>query len=211
MNLDLPQVSLERQEIRCSDCRHVYSIVQGLKSGRCPECGNIEFFSQQVAPAKVLVRPATVIARSAAVEEFLKDSPFATAIGPANHLEIQSILRRYDNEWQLWSALTLHFRWAEYHNAYLSFCARNHCIDKACARYLAHQKIFAPIADESWQAEAAEQMISRAQTLAIVQWERSEGLKPWLKSGPYRDKTLWTFLWVVVGFILAAVAVGRLV
>lgn len=209
MDLNLPELSLERQEIRCSDCQQSYSIVRGLKSCRCPECGNIEYFSESGgAPAKAWVRPATPIQRSAAVEEFLQDSPLATALGPSNHLEIEAILRRYENEWQLWSALTLHFRWSEYHNAYLSFCARNLIFAKACERYLAHQKIYASIQAEAWQAEVAEQMIKRAETLAIVQWERSEGTKSWLNMGPYKDKTAWQFLWAIAGGVLAVIAIG---
>lgn len=206
MDLNVSQELASRQEVRCSDCNHAYSVTRGLKSGRCPACGNIEYLQLAAKePSLRIPSQAQNYLQKAAVVAALQDNE-ALALQTPDADEVEALLRRYGTEGQLWGALVFHFAEPALHAAYLSFCARNLLLGKASDRYATHQRVYAPLVHEHWQATLSEQMLKRVQVLQTIQWERSEfgGTRPIFNFGFYTLDT-WKLLWFSIGFSLLGV------
>lgn len=180
MELDVSGSTSVRKEITCGDCGHVYLVAQGQPSGRCQSCGNIEFLPETPAdPEKLKALSHDIVARKVLPRldpgiskevDFL--TPFrATPDGAA----VEEIRIRYQVEWQLWAMLVKNYQNPVYHMAYFCQATAANQLEQAAARYREHRSVMALLADCRWQAEVADLMLSRIESLAMVRMEAEVG------------------------------------
>lgn len=179
------------KEIQCADCGQRYRAALQWRSARCPQCGNIEFFPVQESGGLAPEEEA-----AAELQRFRGT--------PSGH-EVERLLIRHQVEWQLWAAVVKNFSDPAHHSAYLSLALSFHCLDQAAARYREHQAVMALLPDSRWQAEVAEVMLGRLESLSAVQMQReASGLRlpSWVLLLPVESRTLR------VGWILLGLAGG---
>ena len=209
-----------RREITCSDCGHVYVISLGQQSAHCRECGNIEFIpAARSASAGLGTLSQEILSRRVMPRlEESKPDPLAAFRSTPDGAAVEELRMRYQVEWQLWAMLVRHFHDHTFHMAYVCQCASLHELDKAAARYREHRNVMALSADTRWQAEVAELMLSRIDSIAAMRMSSDHGT--WwtdLLSRFYLMKTEmkalgigWVALGLIVGFkLLSALAGSR--
>jgi len=237
-----------RQEIRCRDCGHLYTVDAGARSSRCDVCGNIEFHTAAPPPprpktfnpepaAAIPATPAPAASHFALSPELLKSfaaknalaEPMPEASAPAplaeipaepaeteilarfhgmpDGLAVQEIMERYQVEWQHWAALVKNFADPVYHAAYLAHITRERAFDEASARYREHRAVMLLSQNTRWEAEVAELMITRIETLTTLRMERQaqNGFRvpTWfyllpVQSSPFR------IAWITLGLLTVA-------
>lgn len=198
----------ERRQIACSDCGHVYLISLGQQSAHCRKCGNIEFIpaagkatgglgtlTQELLNRRILPR----------LEES-KPDPVAAFHATPDGAAVEELRMRYQVEWQLWAMLVRNFHDHTFHMAYVCQCASLHELDKAAARYREHRNVMALSSDTRWQAEVAELMLSRIDSIAAMRMSSDHGT--WWTSALARFYLMKTSMgalgigWVVLGLVV---------
>ena len=120
---------------------------------------------------------------------------------------VQDYLVRYQVEWQLWARLVQNFSDPALHGAYLARVTHAGAFDEASARYRDHRSVMALSPETHWQAEVAELMLSRVETLAALRMEQagSDGfrLPAWLYMLPLQSKP-FRIAWFTLGLLAVA-------
>ncbi len=186
------QPSYGRQEIQCSDCGHLYLIAGGQESSLCQKCGNINLGRGRLVEEKEVV-----------AEE--PSSPLVAFQAIPDGNTVSSIAARYQIEWQLWAKVVEHFSDPAFHAAYLTQALALEFVAEACARYRDHRSVMMLVEENRWQAEVADLMLARLESLAAVQMERAG------KKG-FELPAWWVFLptasgvarmgWILLGMAL---------
>lgn len=125
-------------------------------------------------------------------------------------LPVQSLLGRYQVEWQLWAMLVKNFENPLFHSAYVTHLASRGTFDTGILRYREHRSAMAST-NERWQAEVADLMIERLDQLTAMRMELEGGggIKLpdwWLK--PILGERAFRMLWLITGFVLAFILFG---
>ena len=198
-----------RREITCSDCGHIYIIAQGQQSAHCRACGNIEFLPLSRGPGSAGLGALTqeILSRRVLprIEE-KKADPLESFRATPDGAAVEALRMRYQVEWQLWAVLMRHFQDHVYHMAYVCQCASLHELDKAAARYREHRNVMALSHETRWQAEVAELMLSRIDSIAAMRMSSDHGA--WWAQLPARFFLMKTEMkalgigWVVLGIVL---------
>jgi hypothetical protein len=122
-------------------------------------------------------------------------------------LAVQEIIERYQVEWQLWAVLVKNFGNPAYHAAYLAQVTALQAFDEASERYREHRAVMTLSENTRWEAEVADLMISRVETLATLRMEQqgSNGfrLPVWLYLLPLQSKP-FRIAWVTLGLLTVA-------
>jgi predicted nucleic acid-binding Zn-ribbon protein len=120
---------------------------------------------------------------------------------------VQEIIERYQVEWQLWAVLVKNFGNPVYHAAYLAQVTAMQAFDEASARYREHRAVMTLSENTRWEADVADLMISRVETLATLRMEQqgSDGfrLPAWLYLLPLQSKP-FRIAWITLGLLSVA-------
>jgi hypothetical protein len=202
-----------RNEIRCSDCGHVYWVAASSRSARCSACGNIQALDGTEADLgnlpQRLLDGAALSLRGAEKQDAVLDRFHL----PQNGAEVQALLSRYQVEWQLWAMVVNHFEDPLYHTAYLCQAVGRKNLSRAAERYREHRSVMAVGRDTVWQAEAADLMLERIENLSQLRMEMETGggivLPYWLLSLPL-GKGTFRIAWITLGLFLGFRLMGLL-
>jgi hypothetical protein len=205
--------SEDRREITCSDCGHVYAIALGQQSGHCKKCGNIEFLPLIAKPRPGLgsltqeILSRRVLPRLESQIDDVRTDPLASFRTTPDGQTVEALRMRFQVEWQLWAMLVRNFHDHSYHMAYVCQCASLHELAKAASRYREHRNVMALSADTRWQAEVAEQMLVRVESIAAMRLNADHGT--WWTGVLARFYLMKTEIgalgvgWIVLGLILS--------
>ncbi|RYZ99591.1 MAG: hypothetical protein EOP11_19270 [Proteobacteria bacterium] len=126
-------------------------------------------------------------------------------------LEVQAIIERYQVEWQLWATLVKNFGAPAFHAAYLAQITADQNFEEASARYRDHRAVMLLSESTRWEAEVAELMISRVETLATLRLEQqvSTGFRvpAWLWLLPVQSRP-FRIAWITLGMLTMAKLFG---
>lgn len=211
-----------RKEISCQDCGHVYVVSLQQQSSRCGACGNIAFHAEERNPQPKAATHFALpegwrVSSTAARRKTPAKAPPKTVDDSAAILErfrttpdghtVQDYLVRYQVEWQLWAKLVQNFSDPALHGAYLARITHAGSFEEASARYRDHRSVMALSPETHWQAEVAELMLSRVETLAALRMEQagSDGfrLPTWLYLLPLQSRP-FRIAWFTLGLLAMA-------
>lgn len=122
-------------------------------------------------------------------------------------LRVQEIIERYQVEWQLWATLVKNFADPAYHAAYLAMVTGARAFDEASVRYREHRSVMALSENTRWEAEVADLMISRIESLTALRMEQEGGrgfrLATWLYLLPLQSRP-FRIAWITLGMLAMA-------
>lgn len=135
-----------------------------------------------------------------------RPDPLAAFQATPDGQAVEQLRMRYQVEWQLWAALVRQFQDHTFHMAYVCQCASLNELEKAAGRYREHRNVMALSADTRWQAEVAELMLSRIESIAALRITHDR-TRWWdqLPARVYLMKTEMRALgigWIVLGMII---------
>lgn len=125
-------------------------------------------------------------------------------------LKVEEILVKYQVEWQLWAMVVKHFADPAYHSAYLSHVVSMRSFDRAAERYREHRAVMMLGQDHHWQADVADLMLERIQTISLVCLENeARGIRApeWLQLLPWNSSTM-RIGWITLGLLGMAKFMG---
>jgi phage FluMu protein Com len=209
---------------RCQVCGNIEFLtdqnpgaVAQQPSSKVDKRAGLAAFSQELLERKVLPRlkaaeppvgaslaPAVAGDWEAEAQPPEDELQFAFSRVPDGKL-VEEIRHRFQVEWQLWAQLVLHFGDPAYHSAYLAQAVTSGRLEKAAERYRLHQATMAPLPADRWQAEVADLMLLRLESLAAA-WMEMEGrstlqLPLWARFLPL-ESWAWKAAWLLVGLVL---------
>lgn len=199
-----------RKEIRCRDCGHGYSVGIGQRSSRCSACGNVAFHAESEGAAFLA---GAVLSRveSRLPQREPEANPLAAFAQPADGLAVNQLLHRYQVEWQLWAMLVKNFADPIYHAAYLAQVLQSRALDQAARRYREHRSVMALSTDSLWQAEVADLMLGRIESLTAMAMaaEGRGGLRwpEWVLRLPLESR-VFRVGWIALGLVGTAKIFG---
>lgn len=207
MEIDVSGSSSVRKEITCTDCGHIYLVAQGQQSSRCQNCGNIEFLpGEKAAPEKLKSLSHQIVAKRV-LPRLDKGTDFLLPFrATPDAMAVEELRMRYQVEWQLWAVLVKNFQSPVYHMAYFCQATVANQLEQAAERYRQHRAVMALLPDSRWQAEVAELMLSRIESLSIVRMN-AEG-QGWWAQLPSRflmlrtDSQIMRYSWIGIGIIV---------
>ena len=180
-----------------------------MQSARCANCGNI----QAIHAAAGLQKADVSAARSLLKTALLGTEPVVAEPEPVIHrfqappdsARVQEILTQFQVEWQLWAMVAKNFSEPAFHSAYLTHIVSRASFDKAAERYREHRSVMALGRDGLWQAEVADLMLERIETLASMRMKMEGGggiiLPYWLLALPL-GKGVFRVAWITLGLVL---------
>ena len=190
-------------------------------SSYCAACGNVGFHAANVSPMPGLreakqrraqPRPARIApaTKPASISGSASAPTLAQFRVTPDGNRVQELIFRYQVEWQLWAEAVRHFADPAYHAAYISLAVSANSFAAAAERYREHRSVMALRPAESWQADVADLMLSRLETLSMMRLEQTE--RPSLLaranalalSIPRPPEWMRWYLWILVGFGLMA-------
>jgi hypothetical protein len=108
-------------------------------------------------------------------------------------------------EWQIWAMVVKNFSDPAFHAAYLTYAISHRAFDAAAARYREHRSVMALMEEHRWQAEVADLMLERIQSVSAVRMEMEGGgglrLPGWLLLLPLGGRT-FRLAWIILGMIV---------
>ncbi len=194
-----------RKEITCRDCGHLYVIAQGQPSARCTSCGNIEYFAATQLSSFSQAIAKRVLPRLP--EKAPPADPLLPFRATPDGIVVENLRMKYQVEWQLWAALVKNFQDPAHHMAYVCQAAAARELERAAQRYREHRSVMALLADSRWQADVAELMLSRIETLSIMGMQREAGqgwtsqLPLWFLKAQTESRAM-RYLWLTMGVVV---------
>lgn len=188
-----------------------------MRSARCSACGNIQVLDAYVGAessgdhsvARSLLKEA-LLGKEAAVEP-APLTEIQRFQAPPDAGRVQEILTKYQVEWQIWAMVAKNFGDPAYHSAYLTHVVSRATFDRASERYREHRSVMALGKDGLWQAEVADLMLERIETLATMRMKMEGGggiiLPYWLLSLPL-GKGVFRVAWITLGLVLGFKLLG---
>lgn len=181
------------EKVRCMDCSTEYEVSILARSSQCPHCGNILMHQAHRDTAEH--------------GTLLQDKKASPQDWKADGQAVNEILFRYQNEWQIWNKVVENFANPNFHFAYLTAVTSSNNFSQAQERYRKHSDAMKLIADESWQAEIAEQMGAKIQLIANIRMQqegvRRTNLFDFLLLAPFTMRH-FRVVWIVLGMIFLA-------
>ena len=189
-----------RQEFQCKDCGHKYFFAEGQYSSICLHCGNIAYHGIGAEKSRfesTALLGQTVMKRLSEVNE--KDIDWQISQD-----SVETIISRFQVEWQLWAQVVLHFNEPAYHMAYITHISTNRIFDIATSRYATHRANSLPIQGLKWEAEMADSMIHRIESLLLGQFIREERPKSlhWIVELPWEKQFFQVGVYLIVATVL---------
>jgi hypothetical protein len=180
-----------------------------MRSARCSSCGNIQVVNASAGQEKSDLSAARSLLKTA----LLGPEPAAIEPEPVIHrfqstpdsARVQEILTNYQVEWQIWAMVAKNFDDPAYHSAYITHIVSRAAFDRAAERYREHRSVMALGRDGLWQAEVADLMLERIETLSLMRMKMEGGggiiLPYWLLALPL-GKGVFRVAWITLGLVL---------
>lgn len=127
-------------------------------------------------------------------------------VTPDGHT-VESLRVRYQVEWQLWAELVHHFGDPAYHAAYLATVVAGTALKTASERYQEHRAVMALLPDSRWQADVADLMLARIESLSLARLAMEKvdhgfDLPAIFQYVPYRSRAIKAG-WLAIGAFAA--------